>query len=58
MGEILKNPPLVEAVCEFQFVPESKWDWTIPGLLFEKIGKEFSERTEVHRLGVTVQQSS
>ncbi|GAN32581.1 MAG: TIGR04255 family protein [Candidatus Brocadia sp. AMX2] len=58
MGEILKNPPLVEAVCEFQFDPESKWDWTIPGLLFEKIGGEFSERAEVHRLGVTVQQLS
>lgn len=58
MGEMLKNSPLVEAVCEFLFDPESEWDWTVPGRLFEKIGEEFSERAEVHRLGVTVQQLS
>lgn len=58
MGEIFKNPPLVEAVCEFQFHPESKWDWTVPGLLFEKISGEFSERAEMRRLEVTFQQLS
>lgn len=57
MSEILKNPPLVEAVCEFQFDPNSKWDWTLPGRLFDKIGKEFSERADVHRLGLTIQQA-
>lgn len=56
MLEPLKNPPLIEAACEFQFDPDSEWDWTIPGRLFEKIGDEFSERAEVHRLGLTVQE--
>lgn len=58
MGELLKNPPLIEAVCEFHFEDDSKWDWTVPGRLFDKIGAEFSERAEVHRLGVTIQQAS
>ena len=56
MGDQLKNPPLIEAVCEFRFDPASEWDWTVPGRLFDKIGKEFSERSEVRRLGVTVEQ--
>lgn len=57
MSELLKHPPLVEAVCEFQFGTDSKWDWTIPGLLFEKVGEEFSERAEVHRFGVKIEQA-
>lgn len=58
MSELLKKPPLVEAVCEFQFDPNSKWDWTVPGRLFDKIGKEFSERADVHRLSLAFQQVS
>ena len=57
MIEPLKKPPLIEAACEFRFNPESEWDWTIPGRLFDKIGDEFSERSEVRRLGLTVQES-
>lgn len=56
MGKPLKNPPLVEAACEFRFDPSSEWDWTIPGRLFDQIGHEFSERSEFHRLEVRVQQ--
>ncbi len=36
-----RNPPVVEALCEFQFVPSQPWDMTIPGLLYEKIRNEF-----------------
>ena len=52
----LKKAPLIEAACEFRFNPESQWDWTIPGLLFDKIGDEFSERAEVRRLDLKVQE--
>lgn len=58
MIEPLKNPPLIEAACEFRFNPESQWDWTIPGRLFDKIGDEFSERAEVRRLSLVVQESN
>lgn len=57
IGKRLKNPPLVEAVCEFRFSMDSQWDWTIPGLLFERIRDEFSERSELRRLSVSVQQA-
>ena len=56
IGVRLKNPPLVEAVCEFRFAPDTQWDWTIPGLLFEQIREEFSERSELRRLSISVQQ--
>jgi len=56
MGARLKNPPLVEAVCELRSGPNTSWDWTIPGRLFDLLGTEFPERAEVHRVGITVQQ--
>lgn len=43
MGEKLVNSPLVEALCEFKFLPEEEWDWTIPGRLYSEIKNEFSE---------------
>lgn len=55
MGQKLKNPPIVEALCEFRFDPSLPWDWTIPGRLFDKIGEEFSERSQVQGLGVQIQ---
>ncbi len=47
MGEKLKNPPLIEAVCEFRWVETSPWDWTIPGQLFERIKEDFPDRSEL-----------
>jgi uncharacterized protein (TIGR04255 family) len=48
------KPPLVEAVCEFQFKAES-WDWTIPGLLYQQMSAEFPKKRE--NLTVHMQQS-
>lgn len=36
-----RHPPIVEAICEFRFSPETKWDPTIPGLLYEKLNTHF-----------------
>jgi len=47
MGERLASPPLIEALCEFRFKPTGEWDWTLPGRMFDKIGAEFSQRTQV-----------
>jgi len=41
MGKKYKNPPIVEALCEFQFVPGQPWDITIAGMLYERIKDEF-----------------
>ncbi|MUG97107.1 TIGR04255 family protein [Scytonema sp. UIC 10036] len=35
-----RNPPIEEAVCEFRFAPGSAWNFTVPGLFYEKI-KDF-----------------
>ena len=47
MGEKLKNPPLIEAACDFRWVETSPWDWTIPGQLFERIREDFPVRSEL-----------
>jgi uncharacterized protein (TIGR04255 family) len=41
MSRTYANPPLVEAVCEFRFTPTSSWDWTIPGLIYERVKDQF-----------------
>lgn len=54
MGEKLASPPLIEALCEFRFKESDKWDWTIPGRLFDQIGSEFSQRNQVNAFGIQV----
>ena len=39
-----KNPPIEEAVCDFQFAPRSDWDPTLPGLLYEKLRGTYNEK--------------
>ena len=55
MGEKLKSPPLIEALCEFRFTPDSPWDWTLPGRLYDQIQEEFHERSQVEGVGVQIQ---
>ena len=35
------NPPIIEAICEFQLMPDSPWDLTIHGLIYETIKNTF-----------------
>jgi uncharacterized protein (TIGR04255 family) len=44
MGRLYKNPPLIEALCEFQFESGQPWDWTIPGLVYDKVKKEYPKK--------------
>ena len=46
MGRLYENPPLIEAVCEFQFEPSQPWDWTIPGLVYAQVKKEFPKKKQ------------
>jgi len=39
-----KNPPIVEAICEFRFSKETKWDPTIPGSVYEKVKDQFPHK--------------
>lgn len=46
MGRNYRNPPVIEAVCEFRLTPDTKWDLTIPGLIYGKVSKEFPNKEE------------
>jgi uncharacterized protein (TIGR04255 family) len=46
MGRKYKNPPVIEAVCEFRLTPDSHWDLTVPGLFYERIKPDFPHREQ------------
>jgi uncharacterized protein (TIGR04255 family) len=46
MGRKYANPPIVEAVCEFRLTPETRWDLTVPGLLYEKLKESFPQKEQ------------
>lgn len=50
-----KNSPIVEALCEFRFTPSQPWDMTIPGLMYEKIKKQFPNKKQQMGWGVSFQ---
>lgn len=50
MGRRYKNPPIIEALCEFQFEPGPPWDLAIPGLVYEKVRDNFPKRRQVRAL--------
>lgn len=50
MTKHYKNSPISEAVCEFQFGQDSTWDFTVPGLVYEKVRNTFPIRSQVARV--------
>ena len=46
MGRKYKNPPVVEAVCEFRLSQDTPWDLTIPGLFYERVKDDFPHREQ------------
>ena len=55
MGKKYKNPPVVEAVCEFRFEPSGRWDLTVPGLVYEKLKGAFPKRRAAKLLEASVE---
>ena len=41
MPKVYTNPPITQAICEFQFRSSKDWDWTIPGLVYQLIESDF-----------------
>jgi len=39
-----ENPPVIETVCEMQFVPGEDWDSTVPGLIYKQMSDDFPDR--------------
>ncbi len=46
MDKKYAKPPLVEAVCEFRFSDDTKWDLTVAGLLYEKVRNSFPNKEQ------------
>lgn len=49
-----RKPPIVEAVCEFRFRSTREWDWTIPGLIYDRIKSEFPEKRQQKSFEVSI----
>ena len=58
MGKKYKNPPIIEAVCEFQFAPGQPWDFTVHGLFYEQIRAEFPEKQQQMGIGIRFRQEA
>ena len=54
MGRRYKNPPIVEALCEFRFDPDSPWDLAMPGLVYERVRDTFPKRRQAKQFAVEV----
>ena len=39
-----QNPPIREAVCEFRYQEDGRWDWAAPGLIYSAMSDEFPRR--------------
>jgi uncharacterized protein (TIGR04255 family) len=49
-----ENPPIIEAICEFRFKPRQDWDWTIPGLVYDKIKADFPKKRQQNAIQLEV----
>lgn len=54
MGRKYRNPPIVEAVCEFRFDPTSPWDMAIPGLIYDGVKDPFRRRAQERVLTLNI----
>jgi len=54
MARRYRNSPIVEAVCEFRFPPDSPWDLTIPGLVYERIKGTFPQKRSATAFGFDI----
>jgi hypothetical protein len=46
VGRRYAAPPLIEAVCELRLTPDTQWDLTIPGMIYEKVKDDFPNREQ------------
>lgn len=52
MAKQYEKSPIVEALCEFQFIPTQPWDLTIPGLIYGRINKDFPQKQQQVGIGI------
>lgn len=52
MTKNYKKPPIIEALCEFQFTPDSAWDLTMPGLMYDKVHEIFPTKRQAQQIDI------
>lgn len=57
MGRKYNNPPLIEALCEFQFIPAEPYDFNHSRSILYSRKEGFSRKTRATGIGFTVQGS-
>jgi len=55
MSHQYTNPPLLEALCELQFKENTPWDFTVPGLFYEKVKAEYGKKEQINKVGVSLE---
>src|SRR5215217_7825776 len=54
MKRSYRKPPIIEALCEFQFEPSQPWDGTFLGPIYDKVQSVFPMKRPVDTLQVQV----
>lgn len=57
MGRTYQHPPLIEALCEIQFAPDTPWDLVSPGLIYEQVRAGFPLRRPGRAIALNVSQA-
>src|SRR5215217_2557646 len=52
MKRSYRKPPIIEALCEFQFEPSQPWDGTFLGPIYDKVQSVFPKKRPVDTLQV------
>jgi uncharacterized protein (TIGR04255 family) len=52
-----RNPPLIEAVCEFRFDASSPWDLAIPGSFYEEVKNSYPVKRPIASVELVLQSS-
>ena len=55
MGLVYRNPPLVEALCEFHFDESIPWDVTVFGHYYDRVEDEFPEKRQMPQVAMSLQ---
>lgn len=55
MGRIYRNPPLVEALCEFHFDESRPWDVTVFGHYYDRVRDEFPDKRQQPQVAMSLQ---
>lgn len=50
MSKKYRKPPVIEVLCEFQFEPDTSWDLTKIGLIYEEVKDTFPKRLQLQSL--------